>query len=448
MRLSDDPSTSRDEIRRELETHLAERTDELVAAGWSQGEARQRAEREFGSVRNAEAAMMSAARAGRRRSAVLGAVSGWVGDVGFAVRSLLRAPTFALMAAAALAIGVGSSTAVWSVVDGVLLRPLPYPDEHRLVTLWSVSRQGDTGSPSWPDFQDWQPGSSAFAHMAFIRGQMLTHLDAERGAAGIATAWVSPDFVDVVSPPTQLGSLTLLADPGPTENVIVLKHSLWQSRFGGDSAVVGQVIPFADGGYRVAAVLAPGVDYPLWAEAYARLDEAQIVAQGLGDRAYRLDTRVVARLAPDVSLERARSEITTLADRLAAEHPATNAGWSASAKPLREVLVGPVQRPLWILLAAVGGLLLIACTNVASLSLARTLDRLPELGLRAALGAGGARLIRLLYHHTQGFRQQQIVGVKAENVPTTSMFDSQIAHQSGQPAGSLTSKRENSVAGM
>lgn len=315
----------------------------------------------------------------------------------FISRSLARSPWYALAAILATAAGVGAATAVFSVVDGVLLRPLEYRNPDRIVTVWAVTPQGGAGgSPSYPDFMDWRDGTSSFSSMAFMQGAALTHLDATLGAARITTAFVTPDFVGALAPRIHLGSLAALAATRTGEPVLALKYSTWRTRFGADSTVVGRLEPFADGSYRVVAVLAPGVDYPLWADGYARLTPGRIAAQGLEARSYRLDTRVVARLADGVSVERARAELSAAAARLAERHPDTNRQWGAAVRTLREDLVGDVRTSLLVLLAGVMGLLVIASANVAGLIVARALDRTRELGIRMALGASRRSVSALL----------------------------------------------------
>ncbi|MEQ9398776.1 MAG: ADOP family duplicated permease [Longimicrobiales bacterium] len=388
--LGPDPA---DEVRRELDAHIEERADELEAAGVTRTEAVRRAAAEFGERQGVERTMVRRARRRARRDRRGRVLGSLFLDLRVTIRGLTRQPGFALAAVLAMAVGVGGATAILSVVDGVLFRPLPYQEADRIVTLWATSPQaGGATSPSLPDFEDWATGSRTLESAAFIRGSALTHLDEADGARLVRTAFVGPDSPDVLAARMHLGSLSAFRDGGATEPVVALGYTLWRTRFQADSSVVGRVEPFAGRSYRVVGVLGPGVDYPPWAEAYSPLTPDAVEAQGLNVRGYRLDTRAVARLTPGATVDGVRAELAAIAAALAQRYPETNTGWGTEVRPLREHLLGDVRASLLVLLAAVAGLLLVACANVAGLGLARALDRAGELRLRAALGASRLRL--------------------------------------------------------
>ncbi len=327
-------------------------------------------------------------------------------DLRLALRTLRRTPGFVAAAVLTLGIGIGDTTAIFSVVDAMLLRPLPYRDAAQLVTLWS-HREDPTAEipPSYADFDDWRRAAAGpgrrVQDMAFARSESLL-LRGGDGAAMVNTAFVSDGFFRTLGGRPLLGR-TFTADEeraGGTR-AIVLGHRLWQSRFGGDRTVVGRTLDFAQGSYTVVGVMPPGYEYPgRWAEAWAPLaplaaGDATVQAR-LARRELRVDARVIARLAPDASPRAAQADLATVARRLAAEQVTSNRDWSVHATPLREQLVQGVRQALLVLLGAVGLLLLVACADVANLSLVRALARARELSVRAALGATRARLARQL----------------------------------------------------
>ena len=348
-------------------------------------EARRRAVREFGGVERYKDEARDE-RGGR-----------WIDDARqdarYALRVLGRARSYTAVAVLTLALGIGANTAIFSVVRGVLLRPLPYADPDRLMQVSSEFRGGRT-SVSARDFLDWRTDARSFSGMAayFTSTTNLTGLgEPER----LDQARVSDNLFDILGVRPQLGRFFVRGeDDEAAPRLAVLSDGFWRRRFGADSGIVSRVIALDDQPTRIIGVAPPNIDFPgdvdLWLTTRFGARDVSPSARG----ARWLD--VVARLAPSATLATARAEMTAIAARLSREDPRHNTGFGARLVPLREELVGSVRRPLFILLGAVGFVLLIACVNVASLSLGRTAARETELAVRTALGAGRARITRQL----------------------------------------------------
>jgi putative ABC transport system permease protein len=309
-------------------------------------------------------------------------------DLRYAVRQLVRSPGFTAVAVLTLGLGIGANTAIFSAVDGVLLRPLPYPDPDRILTIWGHHVSIGRETASLPDFLDWRQarsfsGMAAWASTAFT----VTGTGEPKVVSG---AVVTPNYFRVLGVPIPMGRDFRDEEARGAARVVLLSQGYWQRAYGARRDVVGRQITLGGVPYTIVGVGAHGLALPTQVDIWAPLRTDTT----LGRRSDFL--QVIGRLAPGATPETARAELTTIARRLEAEYPATNAGWGVELIGLQERIAGEIRPALLVFLGAVALVLLIACANVANLMLVRVAARERELTIRTALGASRRRLVRQL----------------------------------------------------
>ncbi len=376
------------DLSAEMRAHLEEKIDALVASGMSRQEATCTARREFGNVTLLEERS--------REVWQWPSLESFLADIRFAFRTLRKSPGFTAIAILTLALGIGANTALFSVVNGVLLNPLPFPNPGQLVTVDASKPNFPTGSISYPNFLDWHRINHCFSFFAVARPTeyLLTGMG---GTEELRAAAITSDFFPLLGIHPVLGrSFTPAEDQIGPWNVVAISTDLWHRKFSSSLDVIGKSISLDGKGYIIVGVFPGHLDVPMGyfqgVDVYAPLGGFR--NSNIGYRGAGLGIHGIARLRPGITIEQARADMQRVTDYMSQTYPDADKGMGATLTPLKERMVGRVHGFLLLLFGAVGFVLLIACVNIANLLLARGNARQREMAIRSALGAGTSRLIR------------------------------------------------------
>ncbi|HEV2852110.1 MAG TPA: ABC transporter permease [Thermoanaerobaculia bacterium] len=384
------------DVDEELDFHLELMAQELVDEGWPPEGARAEAVRRFGDLEGTRRVCRSLDTRKETQMKWTESLGDFGQDLRFGGRQLAKSPGFTLVAILTLALGIGATISVFSVVYGVVLRSLPWTEPERLVRPLFVSPEGEEhGAFSAPNFVDLRAQSRTLSGLAGVNGGTLNLSGLGAEPERLPAAHVTANYFDVLGV-RPLAGRTFAADedrPG-APRVAVISEELWGRRFGRDPKVIGQSLTLSGQPYTVVGVLARGTQLPSGADVWVPLVFSE---QDLRQRGA-VYFAAIGRLAPGVSWEQARAELEVIARRLAQQYPDANAGYmkGMTLQSLQENMTSDTRKPLLILLGAVASVLLIACVNVANLLLVRAAAREGEIVIRAALGAGRARIVRQL----------------------------------------------------
>ncbi|PYR44917.1 MAG: hypothetical protein DMF89_26595 [Acidobacteria bacterium] len=373
-----------DDLDEEIRDHIERETQDNIARGLSPEAAWQAAHRKFGNVTLV------------KEDARAVWVPVWIDqlrqDVQYAVRGLRRNPGFTVVAVLTLALSIGANTAIFSVVDGTLLKPLPYPEASRIVRVLEKRPQGSRASVSPLNYLDWRGANTVFEDLVAVTGEYFVTLSGDAVPVKLLEIRATSRYFAVLGAQAALGRTFGVDDDQPgREHVVVLSHALWTSQFGANPTLIGQAIRLDGTPYTVIGVMPAGTTFDRsHAQIWAPL---AVQSEDLTRDFRRLIT--LAKLKPNVTLEQAQTQMDAIGARLARDYPDSNKGWGVVVERYGEILVGDqLRQSLHVLFGATWLVLLIGCANLANVTLARGLAREREVTLRVALGAGQRRLIQ------------------------------------------------------
>ena len=378
-----------EDLNTEIESHLQMAVRDHLERGEAPVEAAHAAHREFGSV--------ALVKELTREMWGWTALEQWMQDLRYGARTLVKSPGFSVVAILTLTLGIGANTALFSVVNGVLINPLPFPKPDQLVTLHESKPNFDAGSISFPNFRDWRNENHTFSAMAIARGYSFTLTNVGK-AERVRTEFISSDFFSVLSVTPLIGRTFLSGeDEIGAAPIAMISEALWKRKFGATQDVIGSGITLDGDTYTIVGVVPASFDLQVsnFKTVQIYLPIGQWKNPILGNRASGLGFHGIGRLKDGVTIEQARADMERVTRNLAAAY-AEDKGIGAKLNPMKDEMVGRMRPVLLILLAAVGFVLLIACVNVANLLLARSTSRTREFAIRAAVGASQARMMRQL----------------------------------------------------
>jgi putative ABC transport system permease protein len=375
-----------EELEKELRFHLDQHTADLIAQGFDPEEARRQANLALGGPEQVKEKCRDAR--GTRW------LENLLQDLRFGARIAMKRPSFTLIAIFTLALGIGANTAIFSVINALLLRSLPFSEADQLVMIWET--QPDVRGPvgTYPDFQDWRAGAQSFQGMAALSNKRYGKAELAGPSETIEAQGmlISYDLFSLLGLKPTLGRNFLPEEEQQTNNrVVILSRSLWRRGFADDPGIIGRSIQLNGTSFTVVGVM--GEQYPLETDFWLPLSHLSQV--DLTSRKHH-SVQAIGRLKPGVTIEQARHEMETIAERLRQLYPATNKNLGVELVPLRHQLVGNLRPTVLLVFGAVALILLIACANVSNLLLAQAAGRQRELAIRAAIGAGRGRLVRQL----------------------------------------------------